>query len=318
MKALVFDGNLRFQQKQIPEPDKGEALIKVRIAGICHTDVEITKGYMGFRGVLGHEFVGEAAESDQSDWVGKRVVGEISIGCGGCEDCLKGLDRHCSRRRVLGIDGKDGVFAEYLTLPVKNLVAVPDSVSDEEAVFVEPLASACEILEQVHIEPSHRVAVIGDGKLGQLIVRVLRTTGCRLTVIGRVEQKLKCLESLGVLTVKVDVPLDEKFDMVVEASGSPSGFSRALELVKPRGVFVLKSTTHEDIRFNPARIVIDEVHLVGSRCGRFEPAVRLLERRLVEVKSLISHIFPFERALEAFKAAQDPEILKVLLDFRGG
>jgi alcohol dehydrogenase len=265
---------------------------------------------------LGHEFVGEVVESDPSDWVGKRVVGEINVGCGVCEDCLKGLDRHCAHRKVLGIGGKDGVFAEYLALPVKNLVAVPDSVSDEEAVFVEPLASACEILEQVHIEPSHRVAVVGDGKLGQLIVRVLRMTGCRLTVIGRIEQKLKCFESLGVLTFKEDSPVDEKFDVVVEASGSPSGFSLALDLVKPRGVFILKSTTHEDIRFNPACIVIDEVQLVGSRCGRFEPAVRLLERGFVDVKSLISNIFPFDRALEAFGVAQDPKTLKVLLDFR--
>jgi len=200
MKALVFDGELKLQERHRPKPEKGEALIQVLVAGICNTDVEITKGYMGFRGILGHEFVGEVVECDEADWVGQRVVGEINIGCGACEICRKGLERHCPHRKVLGILDKDGAFAEYLTLPVKNLVVVPESIPDEEAVFAEPLAAACEILEQVHVGPTQRVAVVGDGKLGQLIAGVLRLVGCELAVFGKSKKKLRILESFGVGT----------------------------------------------------------------------------------------------------------------------
>jgi len=255
-------------------------------------------------------------ECDAADWVGQRVVGEINIGCGACESCQRGLERHCPHRKVLGILDKDGVFAEYLTLPVKNLVVVPESIPDEEAVFVEPLAAACEILEQVHVGPTQRVAVVGDGKLGQLIAGVLRLAGCELAVFGKSKKKLRILESLGVNTHLASSKAVEKFDVVVEASGSPSGFSSALDLIKPRGIFVLKSTTHEEIWFHPARIVVDEIHLVGSRCGRFESAIRLLEKWLVDVRPLISKIFPFKQALEAFQEAQKSDTLKVLLDFR--
>ncbi|MFH1943358.1 MAG: alcohol dehydrogenase catalytic domain-containing protein [bacterium] len=318
MKALVFDKILQYQERPVPKPKTGEALIRILMAGICNTDVEITKGYMGFRGVLGHEFVGEVVECESEEWVRKRVVGEINIGCGTCGDCRMGMERHCPDRRVLGIHGKDGALAEFLTLPIKNLVLAPDSISVEEAVFVEPLAAACEILEQVHIAPTHRVAVVGDGKLGQLIVRVLRLIGCRLTVFGLNKSKLQLLDCMGIETHIGKTPSAMKFDIVVDASGSSSGFRLAMGLVKPRGIFVLKSTTHGGIRFNPARLVVDEVQLIGSRCGRFEPAVRLLEHRLVEVKSLISDVFPFERVLEAFEAAQRPDSLKVMVDFRNG
>ena len=316
MKALVFDGNLAIQDRPKPKPQENEALIRIRMAGICNTDVEITKGYMGFTGILGHEFVGEVVECRSKKWIGKRVVGEINIGCGICEYCRKDLDRHCPSRKVLGISGKDGAFAEYITLPVKNLVAVPDSISDEEAVVIEPLAAACEILEQVHIEPTHRVAIVGDGKLGQLIARVLHLTGCRITVFGMSRAKLSKLDVMGIETHITNSPTNKKFDIVVEVSGSPSGFSFAMDLVRPRGIFILKSTMHEDIAFNTARLVIDEIELVGSRCGRFEPAARLLDRGLIDVKPVITKAVPFERAEEAFVEAKAPESLKVLIGFK--
>ncbi len=316
MKALVFDRTLQIEEMARPKPAGDEALIRVRMAGICNTDIEITKGYMGFRGVLGHEFVGDVVASDRDEWMGKRVVADINLGCGECEYCRTGLQRHCPQRRVTGILEKDGAFAEFIAYPVTNLFTLPDSISDEEAVFIEPLAAACEILEQVHIEPIHCVAVVGDGKLGQLIAWVLRLTGCRLTVYGKSEQKLCLLEPLGIETTLSESPMNEKYDVVVEASGSPSGFAQALKLVKPRGLFILKSTMHEATSVNTAPLVMNEIHLIGSRCGRFEPAIRLMENRLIDVKPLISGIYPFENALEAFEQAEKPATLKVLLDFR--
>ena len=316
MKALVFNRTLQMKEMTEPKPAEDEVLIRVRMAGICNTDIEITRGYMGFRGVLGHEFVGEVVASDRNEWMGKRVVADINLGCGECEYCRNGLRRHCPQRRVTGILGKDGAFAEFIAYPVTNLFAIPDSISDEEAVFIEPIAAACEILEQVHIEPIHRVAVVGDGKLGQLIARVLRLTGCRMTVYGMSEQKLRLLESLGIETSLSESSMNEKYDVIVEASGSTSGFAKALELIKPRGVFVLKSTMHEATSINTASLVIDEIQLIGSRCGRFEPAVRLMENRLIDVKPLISGIYPFEDAMGAFEEAKKPATLKVLLDFR--
>lgn len=316
MKALQFDQGLSLIDVDDPRPGPGEALIRIRIGGICQTDVEITKGYMGFRGILGHEFVGEVVECENAGWVGKRVVAEINVGCGSCEACRTGKGRHCPERSVLGILNRNGAFAEFLTLPVTNLHTVQDSISDEEAVFVEPLAAACEILEQVHIEPDHRVLVVGDGKLAQLVVRVLRLTGCPLSVVGMHSSKLNLLNALGVQTVLECLPEDDDYDIVVDASGSASGFHAALEHVKSRGILVLKSTTHQEIRFNPAKIVVDEIRVVGSRCGPFEPALRLLEQGLIEVESLIWKTFPFELALNAMDAAMEPAALKVLLDFR--
>jgi len=316
MKAIVFDERLRFMDAPKPKAKAGEALIRVRMAGMCNTDIEITKGYMGFKGILGHEFVGEVVECADEDWLGKRVVGEINIGCGKCPACVQGMDRHCPDRSVLGIKKKHGAFAEYITLPLKNLMVVPDSIYNQEAVFIEPLAAACEILDQVHIGPSHHVAIVGDGKLGQLIARVLRLTGCRIRLFGKTREKLKHLKDLGIESAVSNTGLDEKFNVVVEASGDPSGFDLALNLIKPRGTLVLKSTTHKQNRSNIASLVIDEITLIGSRCGRFEPAMKLIDSGLVDVKPLISEVFLFHRGTIAFRAAQRPEVLKVLLDMR--
>ena len=315
MKALVYEGGLNIQEKPKPTPEDNEALIRIRMAGICNTDIEITKGYMDFRGVLGHEFVGDVIDCPQNDWLGKRIVGEINLGCRSCDYCRSGLERHCPQRKVLGILNKDGAFAEYVTLPITNLVAVPNSITDDEAVFVEPLAAACEIIEQVHIEPTHSVAIVGDGKLGQLIARVLRLIGCELTVYGMSQQKLKLLESLGVETRMSESAGNDKYDFVVEASGSPSGFNTALDLVKPRGTFILKSTTHENPVVQLSRLVIDEIRLIGSRCGRFEPAIRLFEKGLIDISTLITKVYPFEDALAAFEEATAPLSLKILLNF---
>lgn len=314
MKALFFDGqspSLIFASKPVPET--GEALIRVRYAGICTTDLEILNGYLSFRGIPGHEFVGVVEESPDPGWIGKRVVGEINIGCGTCPVCLAGLERHCPNRRVLGILNKDGAFAEYLTLPVKNLREVPPSISDKEAVFTEPLAAALEILEQTKIEPNFSVTIIGDGKLAQLIARVLINIGVRLTVIGKHPEKLKRFADQGVITFLADEISLPKQDMVIESSGSPTGWELALSLVRPRGTIVLKSTYHKKLTTNPANLVIDEITVVGSRCGQFEPALRLLESRTIVVDDLISAEFPLENALEALKAAQQRNALKVLL-----
>lgn len=314
MKALFFDGqspSLIFASKPVPET--GEALIRVRYAGICTTDLEILNGYLSFRGIPGHEFVGVVEESPDPGWIGKRVVGEINIGCGTCPVCLAGLERHCPNRRVLGILNKDGAFAEYLTLPVKNLREVPPSISDKEAVFTEPLAAALEILEQIKIEPNFSVTIIGDGKLAQLIARVLINIGVRLTVIGKHPEKLKRFADQGVITFLADDISLPKQDMVIESSGSPTGWELALSLVRPRGTIVLKSTYHKKLTTNPANLVIDEITVVGSRCGQFEPALRLLESRTIVVDDLISAEFPLENALEALKAAQQRNALKVLL-----
>ena len=317
MKALLFDGSLHFTEKDPPRPVRNEALIRVLMAGICNTDIEILKGYMGFRGIPGHEFVGEVVDCKQKQWIGKRVVGEINLGCGTCDQCIHGMERHCSGRKVLGISGKDGVFTEYTTLPLRNLIVVPDTISDREAVFIEPLAVACEILEQIHVEPKQHVAVIGDGKLAQLIVRVLRLTGCRLTAIGKHPTKLSLIQQLGIKTKLWTQSSNEKFDIIVEATGSPSGLPLALGLLKPRGILVLKSTMRGDMKLNTAKLVIDEITVIGSRCGRFEPAVRLLRDRLVQVNDLISAVYPFDQALLAFEKTKEADTIKVLLDVKG-
>lgn len=315
MKALVFDDGLKVRELPIPDPPPGEALVKVSLAGICNTDLEITRGYMGFQGVLGHEFVGYVAHARDESLVGKRVVGEINAGCGTCPQCAAGMDRHCPERTVLGILGRDGAMAEYLLLPERNLVPVPNSVSDEQAVFTEPLAAALEILEQVHLEPRSRVLVIGDGKLGLLIAMVLGLTGVELTVLGKHREKLSILEPRGIRTVTPDEAQDESdpFDVVVEASGNSTGWSLAVEKVKPRGTIVLKSTYHGAFDFNPAPLVINEITVVGSRCGRFEPAVRMLERKLVDVSPLIAGEYSIDDGLDAFDAARTSGNLKIVI-----
>jgi threonine dehydrogenase-like Zn-dependent dehydrogenase len=320
MKALVFDERLSLQDIPVPNPLPGEALVKVAMAGICKTDVEIVKGYMDFQGVPGHEFVGTVERSSDPQQVGLRVVGEINAGCGECSFCRRGLERHCRHRTVLGILGRDGAMAEYLTLPASNLVPVPPDLSDEKAVFTEPLAAALEILEQVKIQPDHRVAVIGDGKLGLLICMVLRLTGCDLVLVGKHPEKLKLFADMHGSTNPLDTfcATDDRFDVIVEASGHPSGWELAVSRVKPRGTIILKSTYHGSLDFNPAPLVIDEITVVGSRCGQFAPALRLMESSLVDPSPLISAIFPMDQAEEAFRASQQPGNFKILLRMGDG
>jgi len=318
MKAVVFDRGLRFvKDYPVPEASEGEALIRVSMAGICNTDIEITRGYMGFRGVIGHEFVGvvEDVKGGGQAWVGKRVVGEINCGCGVCEYCLKGLKNHCPSREVIGILGRNGAMAEYLTLPLSNLFEVPDEIRDEEAVFVEPLASAFEILEQVRIEPEHKVLVMGDGKLGLLIASVVRNVNKDVTLSGKHEDKLRIAGQMGIKTAFVN-GLDTKgyYDIVVDATGSADGLEMAMGLVRPRGTIVLKSTVAERKDMNLAPIVINEVTLIGSRCGPFRPAIDALQKGLIDVRPLITVIYPFSRAEDAFRTAMQEDSLKVIID----
>ncbi|MDD3471621.1 MAG: alcohol dehydrogenase catalytic domain-containing protein [Syntrophaceae bacterium] len=315
MKALVFDGQLSVKDIHIPVPRDDEALVKVGLAGICMTDKEIVKGYMNFNGVLGHEFVGHVESAKDPSLLGKRVVGDINAGCMRCEFCLKGLQRHCSNRSVLGILSRNGAFAEYLTLPVGNLHIVPENIPDESAVFVEPLAAALEIAEQIHVEPNLEVLIVGDGRLALLTCMVLRLTGCSITVLGKHADKLKMFEAYSVNTMLFkDIDgMDKSYDMVVEASGNPSGWQTAVKLVKPRGVIALKSTYHGDFSFNPAPLVINEVSVIGSRCGQFEPALRLLSSGLVDPRHLISGIFEIDDSLRAFEAANSSNVFKILI-----
>lgn len=315
MRALVYDGNsLRYQDDYPqPRPPTGEALVRVLMAGICGTDLEITRGYMGFRGVPGHEFVGVVEQAPDPTWVGRRVVGEINAACGECPTCRAGRPTHCPHRTTLGISGRDGAFADFLALPLSNLHLVPDGVPDEVAVFTEPLAAAVQILEQVHLRPTDRVVVLGAGRLGQLIARVLRLTGCELMVWGRHLAKLERLRALGI-DVRSDEPHPTAWaDVVVEATGNPDGVVLARKIVRPRGIVVLKSTYHGQVEADFTRWVIDEVTLVGSRCGPFPPALRLLAHGLVPVSDLVEAIYPLPQASAAFERAAAPGVLKVLL-----
>ena len=305
MKALVFDGRLSYcDDYPVPTPAPGEVLVRVHRAGICNTDIEITKGYMDYRGVLGHEFVGSLPD-------GSRVVGEINAADGTCETCRRGDVTHCGQRSVLGILKRDGAMAEYLTLPAGNLHHVPDAVTDRQAVFVEPLAAALEITDRIHIRPSQRVAIIGDGKLGLLVAQVLQLTGCSLNVFGRHARKLAILQRRGIPTLDAAAEYHGGFDIVVDCSGQASGFEPARQLLRPRGTLVLKSTFHGTHEINMAPFVIDEITVVGSRCGPFEPALRLLEQRLIEVETLLDAEYPIEQGIEAFKRAMTPGTLKV-------
>ena len=319
VKALRFEnGELKLTEIAAPER-AGEALVRVTLAGICNTDLEIVRGYAGFNGTLGHEFTGVVEASPDESQIGRRVVGEINIGCGNCECCLSGDARHCATRTALGIHHRDGAFAEFLTLPPQNLFFVPDNVNDHQAVFTEPLAAACEILDQVTITPSHKVAVIGDGKLGQLIARVLATTGCELVLIGKHADKLALAAKAGInsFTITESLPLPvphRSFDFVVEASGSAGGLQTALELVKARGTIILKSTFHGGaVPVDTTRIVVDEISLVGSRCGRFEKALELLEAGKVDLEPLIAAEFDLTEGVNAMALAAKRGMLKVLL-----
>lgn len=306
-------------QPRLPE---GEALVRVRKAGICNTDLELIQGYAGHRGVLGHEFVGvvEACPAD-SRWVGKRVVGEINVACGTCATCRAGRRSHCPSRTALGIRGRDGAFADYLTLPAENLHAVPDSVSDDAAVFVEPLAAALAITDQLHVRPTARVMVLGDGKLGQLIAQVLALTGCALTAVGHHEGKLALLGERGIDTLLVarsSQPPDLQVDIVVEATGTATGFATAQRLVRPRGQLVLKSTYHGLAEVDLTQVVVEETSVTGSRCGPFPPALRMLAQGMVDVESLIEARYSLDQAPLALEKAAAKGALKILLEISDG
>ncbi len=297
VQALFFDsGRVEVRELRRPTLRPGFALVRVIASGICNTDLELLRGYHGFRGIPGHEFVGQVEGPLGSPWVGKRVVGEINLACGRCDWCHRGLKRHCPSRTVLGIVRHPGAHAEFLTLPEDNLHEVPPAIADEEAVFTEPLAAACEILDQIEIAPATRTAVLGPGKLGRLVAQVLKTAGADVALLGRTSRARRA-----------------SFDLVVEATGSPQGMPRALELVRPRGTVVWKSTFHGPAGFDAAPLVVNEVTIVGSRCGRFGPALELLRTRKVKVSQLLSAEFPLARALRALREAGRRGVLKVLL-----
>ena len=330
MRALTYHNNTLTLEKNYPRPDlqPGEALIRVLLAGICNTDLEITRGYLAFQGVLGHEFVGIVENVHEGPGasrpiylIGKRVVGEINAACrrSDCLYCSQNMPTHCPDRTTLGILNRDGAFAEYLTLPVENLHIVPDNVSDEEAVFVEPLAANFEILEQVHLKPTCSVVILGDGKMGQLAAQVLPLSGCEVMMVGKHEEKLALAAKHGVRTFVLDDPQSfrlenrRRVDLVVECSGSAQGLELALRLVRPRGTIVLKSTIAAQSTLHLAPIVIDEIRLQGSRCGPFVPALRALSQRRVDVLPLISARYSLDEGLEAFEQAGKKGMLKVLV-----
>ncbi len=315
MKAVVFDNGLKLDKNYpMPTPKAGEALIKVNTIGICNTDYEITKGYMGYKGVLGHEFTGIVEKSSNKELIGKRVVGEINCGCGQCEWCAQGLERHCFNRTTLGIWQREGCFAEYVSLPEKNLLVIPDNVTDNEAVFVEPLAAALEILEQVHIPPYKKVVVLGDGKLGLIIALALNASGLDITLVGKHEEKLKIAKDQGVKTQLLnELKIEKTYDFVVEATGSISGFETSLALTKPRGTLILKSTIAASKEFNLAPIVIDEITVLGSRCGQFAPAMRMLESKRIDVNPLISDVYDINDSIKAFERNTEKTSVKVLV-----
>ena len=317
MKALRFDSSgLKVSEVEKPA-ENDEALVRVTLSGICNTDLEIISGYAGFAGTIGHEFVGVVESAlDRPEIVGKRVVGEINAGCGMCVRCLSGDSRHCPKRTVLGIHGRDGSHAEYLLLPSRNLLEVPSSVPCEEAVFVEPLAAAYGITEQVEIVSETRVAVIGDGKLGILCALSLGLGSSDVTLVGKHPEKLKIVEDQGIRAIlrdKVSEKVFNTFDVVVEASGSGSGLELAMDIVRPRGKIVLKSTFHGAATWPASRVVVDEISIVGSRCGRFGPVLDLLAKRSIDVRPLVSDEFRLDDAIQAIEKAGTKGILKVLL-----
>ncbi len=308
--------NRRVAVKNVPRPrpPRGHALIRLLCGGICNTDLELQRGYYGFAGVPGHEFVGEVVEAERRELIGRRVVGEINLCCGGCDWCRRSLGRHCPRRTVLGIVKHPGAFREFLTLPERNLHLVPDSVPTEEAVFIEPLAAACEILDQVSIPCSSEVAVLGDGKLGLLVAQALRAYGYRVHEFGRYKEKLRIAARAGVETEVARKRLPAAaYNWVVDATGSPEGLREAVRMVRPRGTVIMKSTLHGLVGMDTAPVIVNEITLVGSRCGRFEPAIELLKSRVINVADMISESMPLSRAATAFRRAAQKGVLKVLL-----
>jgi threonine dehydrogenase-like Zn-dependent dehydrogenase len=316
MRALVVNSGGCHFASAVPEPQlqDNQALLKIRRAGICNTDLEVIAGYMNFSGILGHEFVAEVTQGPD-ELIGRRVVGEISVADGTCDLCQRGLAKHCRTRVTVGINQHDGCFADYLALDARNLHPVPDNISDDEAVFVEPLAAAIEILDSVHISPRATVLVLGLGKLGMLVSQVLRLTGAHIIGIVRRESQARLLAKWGIPSASRDELPSRHAQVVVDCTGRAEGFADALELVEPRGTIVLKSTYKDIPLASLTRIAVNEVRVVGSRCGPFDAALRLLAAGLVDVESLIEARYPFDAVLQALDHAAQPGVLKVLLDF---
>lgn len=314
MRALTYIDRLRLETSY-PDPERlpGEALLRVRVAGICATDLELIRGYMDFEGVLGHEFVAEVVEADTPALVGRRVVGEINCPCRECPTCAEGLTNHCPRRTVLGILERDGAFADYTTLPEACLHQIPEELDERVAVFAEPLAAALQVLEQAPVDGETTVCVLGDGKLGMLVAQVLHTTGCRLTVLGHHEDKLDILRARGIAASLAEEAPGVRYQVVVDATGLPEGLSQALGLVAPRGTVVLKTTVAGETTLALAPVVIDEVTVVGSRCGPLDKAVEWLSGRRVEVEPLIEAAYPLSEGIEAFRHAARRGARKILL-----
>jgi alcohol dehydrogenase len=318
MRAVYFeDGAVTVRDVAKPRLKPGFALIRTRLAGVCNTDLELLGGYYGFKGIPGHEFVGEVVECAERRWIGKRVVGEINLACGACQACAQGLGRHCARRSVLGILKHPGAFAEFLTLPLENLLPVPAEMVDEYAVFAEPVAAACEILEQLPLGGQEEVAVLGDGKLGLLIAQVLTLSGCKVTAFGRNRAKLDILRPLGIKTVLVrrdspKLPV-AAFPFVVEATGAAEGLDAAIGMTQPRGTVIMKSTVRNRAVIDTARIIVNEITLVGSRCGRFAPAMKLIRSGELNLGAMIDAWVPLDHAEVALALAREPGIVKVLL-----
>jgi threonine dehydrogenase-like Zn-dependent dehydrogenase len=314
LSVHLESGRVEVLKQPLPRVPEGFARIRLLAAGICSTDLELQRGYYGFSGTPGHEFVGEVAACEDAKWIGQRVAGEINLACEHCDWCKRGLGRHCPTRTVLGIVDHPGAFREYLTLPVRNLHRVPASISNEEAVFIEPMAAACEILDQVKIPKGDGVALLGDGKLGLLVAQVLQAHGAQVRLFGRHKEKMCIVEKAGVTTELVPKKLPERaYRWVVDATGSNQGLRAAVAMCEPRGTIIMKSTVHGLVTIDTAPVIVNEVTLVGSRCGRFEPALRLLASHKVNVTNLISDVFPLDRAPEAFDRAATKGVLKVLL-----
>ncbi|RMG81011.1 MAG: alcohol dehydrogenase [Chloroflexi bacterium] len=314
MRALLYDGQLRLAELPVPSTEAGQALLKIRRAGICNTDLELIKGMYGFQGVLGHEFVAEVVDGPQ-ELLGRRVVGEINVACDQCDFCYRGIPSQCRHRSTVGIHEHPGAFAEYLALKTANLHVVPDDISDDQAVFVEPLAAALEVLASAHISPHDRVVILGVGKLGMLVAQAVRLTGADVVAVVRREKQARLLEGWGIPSVAFADLEPESAQVVVDSTGQASGFADALQLVESRGTIILNSTYHGLPQIDMTQVAVREIKVVGSRCGCFPAALRVLKAGLVDVEPLIDDRYPFAQALQAIDRAAEKGVLKVLLDF---